>query len=142
MNVHHPPFCVLLCLCCISRLVVEALTRLESSADDSIRHHHPCFTYDLLYYLLLFLLLFLCFCVNECEKNGCVDFFPRSIRLLSYRYRQFSFFCNFFFRFLVNWKLLFYFGNENTFNPYFVQKIQVFPGKLLFVFFLLLPQIC
>lgn len=43
MNVHHPPFCVLLCLCCISRLVVEAhATRIKcgwlDTASSSMFH--------------------------------------------------------------------------------------------------------
>lgn len=141
MNVHHPPFCVLLCLCCISRLVVEALTRLESSADDSIRHHHPCFTYDLLYYLLLLLLL--CFCVNECEKNGCVDFFPRLIRLLSYRYRQFIYFLQFFFSVFGELEVAFFILAMKTLLIHIsCKRFKCSQANCYLFFFLLLPQIC
>lgn len=36
------------CACVVSAGWSSRLTRLESSADDSVRHHHPCFTYDVL----------------------------------------------------------------------------------------------
>lgn len=89
MNVHHPPFCVLLCLCCISRLVVKAhATRIKcgwlDTASSSMFHIRR--------YLLLFSFLY----SNECEwkkkkwKWNCV-----LLLVVFCRYRLI---------FLLNWK--------------------------------------
>lgn len=69
MSVHHPPFCVLLCLCCISRLVVEAhATRIKcgwlGTASSSMFHIRR-----------VVVVVACCYCCCCCWCSCCVCFF-------------------------------------------------------------------